>query len=264
MDSYLSFDEVCMSVHGVPEKVSVGLVAQSLRRGWHDFLGMATVSMGFAACFVVIGVVLMTGFVTIGMGPMVPPLIGGFMLFGPVSMVGYYALFSARQDGRPVGLGLAYGAMRHTPRPMWVMGVFCCFMVLLWLTDAGTLYSFMVGEWRHDSMSVIPHSSQLLRFHSGAAIMGGALSLIVYTVTVHSVPLLIRGQGTLVTAVTASVRAVGRSLIAHLVWAVVLALTVMASVFLLPALLVVLPVVAFASIHWNRTVFPEGANDTPV
>jgi len=142
--------------------------------------------------------------------------------------------------------------------------VFCCFMVLLWLTDAGTLYSFMVGEWRHDWMSVIPHSSQLLRFHSGAAIMGGALSLIVYTVTVHSVPLLIRGQGTLVTAVTASVRAVGRSLIAHLVWAVVLALTVMASVFLLPALLVVLPVVAFASIHWNRTVFPEGANDTPV
>ncbi|TVO55997.1 DUF2189 domain-containing protein [Denitromonas halophila] len=262
MVSYLSCDEVCMSVHGVPEKVSIRLIAQSLRRGWLDFLDMALVSMGFAACFVVIGIVLMTGFVTIGMGPMVPPLIGGFMLFGPVSMAGYHALLAARKAGQSPRLGVAYGAMRHTPRPVWVMGLFCCFMVLLWLTDAGTLYSFMVGEWRHDWMSVLPHSSQLLRFHFGAAIMGGALSLIVYTVTVHAVPLLVRGQGTLVTAVTASVRAVGRSLFAHLLWAVLLALTVMASIFLLPALLVVLPVVAYASIHWNKTVFPEGANDT--
>ena len=250
-----------MSVHGIPEKVPVALIGRALRQGWRDFRGLAGVSMGFAACFVVIGMVLMTAFVTIGMGPMVPPLIGGFMLFGPVSMAGYHALLSARRAGRPVSLGVAYGAMKHTPRPVWVMGVFCGFMVLVWLTDAGTLYSFMVGEWRHDWLSVLPHSSQLLRFHSGAAIMGGALALIVYTVTVHSVLLLVRGQGTLVTAVTASVRAVGRSFVADVLWAVVLALTVMASIFLLPALLVVLPVAAFASIHWNEAAFPPAAND---
>ncbi|MBT0962470.1 DUF2189 domain-containing protein [Denitromonas iodatirespirans] len=251
-----------MSVHGIPEKISLALIGRSLHRGWRDFLGMAAVSMGFAAGFVVIGLGLMVGTVTVGMGPMVPALIGGFMLFGPVSMAGYHALLSARRAGHPVRLRLAYGAMRHAGRPVWVMGVFCSFIVLIWLTDAGTLYSFMVGQWRHDWLSVLPHTSQLLRFHAGAAIMGGGLALIVYTVTVHSVPLLIRGQGTLVTAVTASVRAVGRSFFVHLGWAVTLALTVMASIFLLPALLVVLPVVAYASIYWNEAVFPDAENGT--
>ena len=47
-----------MSVHGIPEKVPVALIGRALRQGWRDFRGLAGVSMGFAACFVVIGMVL--------------------------------------------------------------------------------------------------------------------------------------------------------------------------------------------------------------
>ena len=248
-----------MSIHGTPRRVPVSLIGAALRAGWMDFRALAGVSMGFAACFVVVGALLLVTVVSNGLGPMVPPLVGAFMIFGPIALAGFFALRTARRAARPVTLGVAYGAMRHAIRPLWVMGVFCMLIVFIWLTDAGTLYSFMVGERRYDWMSILSHSSHLLRFHAGAGVMGAALALIVYVVTVHSVPLLIRGEGTLVTAVTASVRAVGRSLIAHLLWAVVLAVSVMGSIFLLPALLVVLPVMAYASAHWNEAVFPPAA-----
>ena len=246
-----------MSIHGTPRQIPVSLIGAALRAGWQDFRALAGVSASFAATFVVTGAVLITLLVTNGLAPMVPPLVGAFMIFGPIVLAGFFALRTARRDGRPATLGLAYGAMRRAMRPVWVMGVFCMLIVFIWLTDAGTLYSFMVGQRHHDWMSILPHSSHLLRFQAGASVMGGALALIVYVVTVHSVPLLIRGDGTLVTAVSASVRAVGRSLIAHLLWAVVLAVTVMGGIFLLPALLVVLPVMAYASAFWSESVFPE-------
>lgn len=245
-----------MSTHGTPRHVPVSLIGAAIRAGCRDFRALAGVSIGFAACFVLVGVILIVTVVGTGFAPLVPPLAGAFMIFGPIALAGFFALRAAHRAGQPVTLGVAYGAMKHAVRPLWVMGVFCMLIVLIWLTDAGTLYSFMVGERRHDWMSILPHSSHLMRFHAGAAVMGTALALIVYVVTVHSVPLLIRREGTLVTAVSASARAVGRSLIAHLLWAVVLAVTVMTSVFLLPALFVVLPVMAYASAYWNEAVFP--------
>lgn len=245
-----------MSIHGTPRQVPVSLIGAALCAGWKDFRALAGVSMGFAACFVVIGAILITALVGNGLAPMVAPLVGAFMIFGPIALAGFFALRAAHRAGLPASLGIAYGAMKHAMRPVWVMGVFCMLIVFIWLTDAGTLYSFMVGERRYDWMSILPHSSHLIRFHAGAAVMGTGLALIVYVVTVHSIPLLIRGEGTLVTAVSASVRAVGRSLIAHLLWAVVLAVTVMGGIFLLPALLVVLPVMAYASAYWNESVFP--------
>ncbi|MCB1938532.1 MAG: DUF2189 domain-containing protein [Rhodocyclaceae bacterium] len=251
-----------MSVHGVPQRIPVATIGAVIRAGWRDFQGLMAVSMGFSASFVVTGLIMITVLVESGLAPMVTPLVGGFMIFGPVALAGFFALREARLAGRPVSLGVAYGAMRNAIRPVWVMGVFCVFIVLIWLTDAGTLYSFMVGDRHATWLSIIPTTSQLLRFHFGAAIMGGGLALIVYVVTVHAVPLLIRGQGTLVSAVSASVRAVGRSLAAHLLWAVVLAVTVMAGIFLLPALLIVLPVMAYASAHWTEAVFPS-ANPAP-
>ena len=246
-----------MSIHGMPRHIPVSLIGAALRAGWLDFRALAGVSMGFAATFVVTGAILITILVTNGLAPMVLPLVGAFMIFGPIALAGFFALRTAHRDGRPATLGVAFGAMKRAMRPVWVMGVFCMLIVFIWLTDAGTLYSFMVGKRHHDWMSILPHSSHLLRFHAGASVMGTALALIVYVVTVHSVPLLIRGEGTLVTAVSASVRAVGRSLIAHLLWAVVLAVTVMGGIFLLPALLVALPVMAYASAFWNESVFPQ-------
>lgn len=248
-----------MSIHGMPRQVPVSLIGAALRAGWRDFRALAGVSMGFAACFVVIGAILIAGLVGNGLAPLVLPLVGAFMIFGPNALAGFFALRSAQRAGRPATLGTAYGAMKHAVRALWVLGVFCVLIVFIWLTDAATLYSFMIGQRHYDWISILPHRSHLLRFHGGAAVAGTVLGLIVYVVTVHAVPLLIRGEGTLVTAVSASARAVGRSLIAHLLWAAVLAVTVMGGIIVLPALLVVLPVMAYASAYWNESVFPPAA-----
>lgn len=240
-----------------PRRIPVAIIAVALRSGWADFRALLGVSMGFAACFVFIGLGLIAGLIRAGLAPMVPPLIGGFMIFGPVTLAGFMALQACRRRGQRATLGIALGAMRHAGRPLWVLGAFCVFLVLIWLTDAGTLYSFMVGKSYDDWWLALPTAVGLRHFHGGAAVMGGGLAAIVYAVCVHAVPLLVRGQGTLVTAVTASVKAIGRSLLAHLAWALVLSVSVMASIYLLPALLVVLPVMAYASARLTAMVFPK-------
>ncbi len=241
---------------GEPQRVPVAAIAAVLCAGWADFRALWGVSMRFAACFVLIGLVLISALVRVGLAPMVPPLIGGFMIFGPVTLAGFMALQHCRRRGQRATLGIALGAMRRAGRPLWVLGAFCVFLVLIWLTDAGTLYSFMVGKWYDDWWLALPTAVGLRQFHGGAAVMGTALAAIVYAVCVHAVPLLVRGQGSLVTAVSASVKAIGRSVVAHLLWALVLATTVMAGIYLLPALLVVLPVMAYASAHWTEQVYP--------
>lgn len=250
-----------MSASVSPQSADVGLIARSLRAGWADFRAMPLASMGFSAGFVLIGLALIWLLLELRLAPLVPPLIGAFMIIGPVALCGFMALREARHVRRRPTPGLAYGALRHAPRGVWVLGGFCMFMTLVWLTDASTLYSFMIGRWQGAWQAVVPQDARALRFHAGSGLVGGVLALIVFTVTVHGVPLAIRGDRALVPAVAASVRAVGHSLLAHLTWAALLSGIVLAAVVLLPALLVALPVAAYASLHWSEGVYPPAPND---
>lgn len=87
--------------------------------------------------------------------------------------------------------------------------------------------------------------------------MGAVFALIVFCIAAYAVPLLIERRATLVTGVSASVRAVFMSAVAHLLWALLLAAAVLSSALLTPALVLVLPVMAFASEVLYRRVFPE-------
>jgi uncharacterized membrane protein len=69
---------------------------------------------------------------------------------------------------------------------------------------------------------------------------------------------LIERRATLVTAVSASVRAVFHNFFANLMWSSVLATTIMASIAIPLLLTLVLPVMAFASESIYRKVFPPG------
>ncbi|QID17059.1 DUF2189 domain-containing protein [Nitrogeniibacter mangrovi] len=245
-----------MSIHGVPAVAQAGWMVQALRAGWADFCRLPRVSMGFAAAFLVVGALLARALVALGLAPLVLPLVGAFMLFGPVTLCGFLGVREAHRRGHDTPPGLPLKAMAAAPRPVWVLGAFCTFMALVWLTDAGTLYSFMVGRWHDGWAAAVPTDAVAWRFHAGSGVAGGFLALIVFAVTVHGIPLAVRGEGTLVTAVVASVRAIGRAPLVHLMWAMVLAVAVLGAVLVPPALLVVLPVMAYASAHWTERVFP--------
>lgn len=239
-----------------PQFLHPGDVYAALRDGMRMFLLAPLISAAFAGTLAATGVGLLAILISLGLAPMGWPLIGGFMLVAPSLLAGFFGISRAwRRDGKP-GISDIISGFMNTPRDLWGLMLICSFVFVIWMTDAGILFSFMVGTVEPGWNLLLPFSGLLLRFHLGATLAGTFFALIVFFVTAYAVPLLIERRATLVTAVSASVRAILRNVFANMLWSGVLATTIMASIAIPLLLTFVLPVMAFASESMYRRVFP--------
>ncbi|HRQ58398.1 MAG TPA: DUF2189 domain-containing protein [Azoarcus taiwanensis] len=239
-----------------PRSISAASVPRALAAGWQIFRACTGVSMAYAAIFAVIGVLLLWGVARIGLAPLAWSLAGGFLLVGPVVLAGFLSLSAAVRAGRKPGWGDVIHGYRQVPRGLVGLSAVCVLLYIIWMTDAGILYSFMVGDTGAGWRMMLPVSEELLRFQLGAWFMGSVFALIVFCISAYSVPLLVERRAALVAGVAASVKAVFGSPVASLVWALVLGAAVIVAIVLPPVLTVILPVLAFAGEALYREVFP--------
>jgi uncharacterized membrane protein len=183
-------------------------------------------------------------------------LLGGFLLLGPVVMAGLLGVRRAVALGRTPTWRDALAAWRTAPSGLGALALFCGLMFFIWLGDAGTLYSFLVGGGGGQT-GLLPLGTQVLPFHLTAGVTGSVLALIVFVVTVHAVPLLATGRAHLVAAIVASVRAVFRSPLAHASWALILAAGIFVCLLAPPLLILSLPLLAYAGHALHLEVFPS-------
>ena len=233
-----------------PCRIPISTVSAALAGGWRDFRRVPAPAAGFAAVFALIGVVIFALLEHFGLAPMRLPLAGGFLLVGPAVLAGFFALRRAAEAGRRPAVGEVLAGFRQAPRGLWGLAGVCCLLFLIWVSDAATVYSFMIGG------DAAPAGGQVLRFHLWTSLMGVVLAGIVFCITAFSVPLLFDGRAGLVQAVTASVRAVFASPAAALVWALLLGAAVIATIHFPPLLMLSLPCLAFASDLLYLEVFP--------
>lgn len=241
-----------------PRSIQPSSVPRALGAGWRVFLASPLVSMAYAAIFAVIGILLLWGVARIGLAPLAWSLAGGFLLVGPVLLAGFLALSAASRAGRKPGWRDIFRGYRQVPRGFVGLSAVCVLLCIIWLTDAGILYSFMVGDTAAGWAMFMPLTGELIRFQLGAWVMGSVFALIVFCISAYSVPLLVEARASLVTGVTASVRAVFGNPAASLAWAFVLGAAVILAIVIPPALVVILPVLAFAGEALYREVFPSG------
>ena len=240
-----------------PRSITAASVRSALAAAWRVFLVSARVAMAYAAIFALIGVFLILGVASIGLAPLAWSLAGGFLLVGPVVLAGFLALSAAVRAGRKPGWGDILRAYRRIPRGLIGLSAVCVLLYIIWLTDAGILYSFMVGDTAAGWRMFLPVTGELVRFQLGAWVMGSVFALIVFCISAYSVPLLVEGRATLVGGVAASVKAVFGSPVASLCWALILGAAIIVAIVIPPALIVILPVLAFAGEALYREVFPS-------
>lgn len=239
-----------------PVPVSHRDLIVSLSAGWASFKRAPLLSMGFAAVFSVIGTVLISGAIGVGLAPMSWALAGGFLLVGPVILSGFFGITAAlREQRRPAWRDVVRG-LGSAPRGLVGLSLVCILLFVIWMTDAGILYSFMVGDTASEWVTILPLTEALLRFKLGAFTMGAVFALIVFCISAYSVPLLLQRRASLVTAISASVRAVFMSAGTHFAWALILAIVILISAMLTPLLIPALPLMAFASEELYRRTFP--------
>lgn len=243
-----------------PRRIHAADVAAALRWGLRTFQRAAPLCLAFAGCFAVAGIALITVLAGVGLAPMALPLVGGFLLVAPALLAGFFGISNALRSGRQPGPGDIVRGFRQSPAALWGLLLVCVFLFVIWMTDAGILYSFMLGRSHAGWRMLFPLSPELLRFHAGAVVAGGLFAVIVFCITAYAVPLLIERRAGLVTAVHASIRAIFASPAANLMWSLALACTIVLSIVLPLLLAATLPIMAFATESLYRAVFPH---DTP-
>ena len=240
------------------QRFGVRDIPPALRTGWATFRTMPRVSLLLGSAVAAIGLAVLLYVNRIGVSAMALPFAAGFMLLGPVLLAGFFRLVEIRTGGRPPGLRDAFSGFRHAPVGLWVVALLCAFLFTIWITDAGILYSFLIG--RIDSTRQPLWLNQLqddgLRFSLWSSLMGSVLAFFVFAMSAFSVPLLHQRRARLIQAVYASACVVLRNFVASIAWGLLLTGVILMSILLLPLLAITLPVMAYASFALYRRVFP--------
>ncbi|MCU7922449.1 MAG: DUF2189 domain-containing protein [Candidatus Thiodiazotropha sp. (ex Dulcina madagascariensis)] len=241
-----------------PRKIGLSDLFAAIGAGWDLFRLVPMPGIVYALVPALIGSALLFSVGRLGISPMSLPLAGGFLLIAPAMLSGFFQLAISTQTGKETTLATPFIAFFRTPLQVWMIAVFCVFIFLIWLTDVGVLYSFIIGgaHLPYDPPWMMTMDEKIVSFWFWTGLMGSVLAFTVFCVSAFSIPILFEGRGTLVQAVHASVRGVFSNFLLTLSWGVMITLSISIAILLMPLLLLVLPVTAYAGFALYRSVFP--------
>lgn len=238
-------------------KLSTVSIANAIERGWSVFSLSRPVSVTYAMLFALIGLVILMGIEQASLAPMMLPLAGGFMLIGPTLLCGFFSVADRVATKRPTSLSDVVAGFRNASREILALAMVCMLLFLIWVTDAATLYGFMVGRAPVPLLAALAPTEGIRWFVMWSSVMGAALALIIFAISAFSVPLLYYRRAGLIQAVVLSVRVVLGNFVPCILWATILSSAIIVSILIFPLFLVVFPVLAFASHALYREVFPD-------
>ena len=252
----------------VVRRVSVADIAESLGQGLRDFQAAPLFGLAFAGLYVAGGILILLSLTAFGMVYLAYPLAAGFALLGPFVAVGLYEVSRQREAGEAPSMRGIWATIRARREIGW-MAFVTLFVFLVWMYQVRLLIEVLLGL--HASFSSLPEfvtvvltTNEGLLFLALGNLVGAALSLILFSLTVVSFPLLLDRDIDAVTAMITSVRAVVMSPLPMIGWAaVIVGLLALSSLPYFLGLLVTLPVLGHATWHlYRRIVVPLEPSDT--
>lgn len=220
---------------------------ECLQIGWSDFWHARTYRLVFSAFYALCGVLLVSALFAFGLSFLIFPVIAGFLLLGPLLVVGLYEVSRRVETGEDLALRpIALCFMRHGGKQLMLFGALLVFIMVIWLKAALLLYALTFG------LRPTPLSNMLASAATDGRVgafliagngIGAVLAALVFSISVIGLPYLLDRDVDFITAATTSIRAVLESKLAMLVWAMIIGAMLLISVatgFL--GLLIALPV----------------------
>lgn len=244
----------------IVRKIVPSDIVDALAGGIRDFQAAPVIGLVLAAIYVLGGLLMVACATWLGLGYLVYPLAAGFALIGPFVAVGFYEVSRRREAGERATLAGVFAVMRmQGRRELGWMAFVTLFMLIVWLYQVRLLLALFLGfqsfaTWG-DFLRVVLTTPEGLAFLAVGNLVGTVLSVILFSLTVVSFPLLLDRDVDFVTAMITSVRAVTTSPLPMVGWAIMIAVLLIAA--MLPAFLglfVALPVLGHATWHLYRRV----------
>jgi uncharacterized membrane protein len=246
-------------VDPVVRRITATDIAEALGRGLRDFQAMPLYGLAFGAIYVAGGIVILLSLTAFGMVYLAYPLAAGFALIGPFVAIGLYEVSRRREAGEPVSFAGIWAKVRSRSELGW-MAFVTLFIFLIWMYQVRLLIALLLGL--NASFATLPQfitvvltTNEGLLFLAIGNAVGAALSLILFSLTVVSFPLLLDRDVDFVTAMVTSVRAVVMSPLPMIGWAaVIVVLLIVSALPYFLGLLVTLPVLGHATWHLYRRI----------
>ncbi len=252
-----------MSISGkvdpVVRRVSVADIAESLIQGLRDFQAYPLYGLALGALYAAGGTIIVLCLTAFGLIYFAYPLAAGFAMIGPFVAIGLYEVSRRRERGEPVSISAIWSTVRSRSEIGW-MAFVTLFFFVVWMYQVRLLIALLLGlnasfSSLSEFITVVLTTNEGQLFLIIGNLDGAALSLILFSLTVVSFPLLLDREVDFVTAMVTSVRAVVASPLPMIGWAA--AITVLLIVSCIPwflGLLVTLPVLGHATWHLYRRI----------
>jgi uncharacterized membrane protein len=252
------------SISGKPDPmvlhITVADVVEALSKGLRDLQALPSYGISLGAVYAIGGLVIIVSFTAFGMSYLAYPFAAGFALIAPFVAAGFYELSRQRERGQPPSAREAWAAIRSHRELGW-MAFVTIFVFIVWMYLAQLLMALFLSlhppfSTLQQFITMVLTTPEGLFFFFTGNVIGAALSLILFSLTAVSFPLLLdRDDVDFVTAMITSVRVVTTNPVPMIGWALIIVVLLIVSVlpFFL-GLLITLPVLGHTTWHLYRRI----------
>jgi uncharacterized membrane protein len=248
----------------VVREIAFSDIADAVAAGLRDLQAAPAYGLVFGVLYFLGGVMLVASVMALDAPWLAYPLTAGFALIGPLVAIGLYEVSRLRERGQHLSWGAILSAMRSQARQEigW-MSFVVLFVMMMWLYQVRLLLALFLGfepiSTLRDFLTVVLTTPQGWMFLAVGHVIGAALSLILFSLTVVSFPILLDRQVDFITAMITSLRSVAKNPAPMIAWAAtIVVLLICATLPFFAGLIVVLPVLGHATWHlYRKLVAPE-------
>lgn len=238
------------------QTVDVDRSGHWLAAGWRDFLRTPRVSLIYGGAFVFASFLLTFGLIYAGLGSLVLPLAGGFVLLAPILVVGLYDVSRRLEQGADVSFLHVFTAFKDNLGQLSAMGVLLLILWFVWVEVAIVLFAIFFNQApppMNQFFQEAVFSLEAAPFLLIGSAFGAVIATVIFCLTAVSIPMMFDRQVDLVTAIGASILAVRANWQVMFGWAaMIVVITVAAVLSFFLGLAVALPVLAYATWHAYR------------
>ncbi|MDK9704898.1 MAG: DUF2189 domain-containing protein [Sulfuritalea sp.] len=231
-----------------------------LRRGASDLKAGGFASLFYGICFAAGGFVLFMAFRHAVQ--LVTAVTAGFMLLGPFLALGLYELSRRRETGETLSLAATLTVWK---RNISCFGIYSLILIVIYLVWARASLVIFALFYQGGMPTLGSFMTQLLKFDNiefmlAYLVVGGFFAMLVFAVSVVSIPMMLERNEDTITAMLASFLALVRNLPMMLIWgALIVLLTALGIALAFVGLIITMPLVGHATWHAYRALIQHPA-----
>lgn len=244
-------------LYGIPDVNALGIddLKECLNKGLSDFRHAPLFGLFFGGIYAFGGILIVQSFIVFEKGWLIYPVMVGFPLIGPFVAVGLYDVSRRREAGMPLPWNEVLSVISlQTGRQLPYMAFVMLFIFWIWIYQVRLLIALFLGRMSFPDFGaffeLIASTPEGWLFIGVGHVVGAFFALLLFSLTVISIPMILDRDVDFITGMITSVKTVMKSPLVMLSWGVFVTLAVMASfVPLFLGLLVVLPVLGHTTWH---------------